>query len=316
MSTAVLAMKFARRLRLWPVLIVAIAAGMVGATVLAGIVLCEEALHATRVSVTPEPALALASELGGSVRDVQIVAFDSVPLRAWVFEPEHPGGGAVMLFHGMADSRLSGLGYARLLLRHGYRVLAADERGNGSSGGAIETFGVLERRDTHAWADWLFANTPTTRLYGLGESMGAGVLLESLASERRFRAVVAECAFQNFREVAYDRVSQHFGTRLAFKRPLYFGVIESGFLYARWRYGIDLDDASPEDAVAATRTPVLLVHGLADDNVYPVQSERMAARNPARVSLWEPPKSCHTCALGAVPEEFERRVIGWFQGHP
>jgi fermentation-respiration switch protein FrsA (DUF1100 family) len=281
-----------------------------------GIILSEGAFHASRVSVTQEPALALARELGGSVREVQVGAFDSAPLRAWLFEPAHASGSAVMLFHGMADSRLSELAYARLLLRHGYRVLAADERGNGSSGGAIETFGVLERRDTHSWADWLFANTPTTRLYGLGESMGAGVLLESLATEPRFRAVVAECAFQNFREVAYDRVSQHFGTRLALKRPLYFGVIESGLLYSRWRYGIDLDDASPENAVATARTPVLLIHGLADDNVYPAQSERIAARNPGRISLWEPPGTCHTCALGAVPAEFERRVIGWFESHP
>jgi alpha-beta hydrolase superfamily lysophospholipase len=316
MSTAVLTVQSARRVRFWPAVGILLAAALVTWWIAAGVILCEAALHANRVTVTPEPALALARQMGGSVREVQIRAFDSASLRAWLFEPAHAGGSAVMLFHGMADSRLSELGYARLLLRHGYRVLAADERGNGSSGGEMETFGVLERRDTHAWADWLFAGTPTTRLYGLGESMGAGVLLESLAAEPRFRAVVAESAFQNFREVAYDRVSQHFGTRLGLKRPLYFGVIESGFLYARWRYGIDLDEASPENAVAATTTPVLLVHGLADDNVYPVQSERMAASNPARVVLWEPPGACHTCALGAVPGEFERRVIGWFQSHP
>lgn len=313
MSTAVLTVRSARRVRLWPAIGLLALSALVVWWVAAGIVLCEAALHADRVSVAQGPALALASELGGSVRDVQIRAFDSAPLRAWIFEPAHASGGTVMLFHGMADSRLSELGYARLLLKHGYRVLAIDERGNGSSGGAIETFGVLERLDTHSWANWLFANTPTMRLYGLGESMGGGVLLESLPAEPRFRAIVAECAFQNFREIAYDRVSQHFGTPAALKRPLYFGLIESGLLYARWRYGVDFDDASPEDAVAGTRTPVLLIHGLADDNVYPVQSERMAARNP-RVVLWQP-RSCHTCALGAVPAEFERRVIGWFESH-
>jgi alpha-beta hydrolase superfamily lysophospholipase len=282
--------------------------------VIGGVLLCEGALHADRVHVTSEPALALAKDLNATVRDVPIRAFDSTLLRGWLFEPAHASNATVMLFHGMADSRLSELGYARLLLRHGYRVLAIDERGNGSSGGAIETFGVLERRDTHSWADWLFVNTPTTRLYGLGESMGAGILLQSLATEPRFRAVVGECSFQNFREIAYDRVSQHFGTRGEFKRALYFGLIESGMLYARWRYGVDFDDASPEATVAATRTPVMLIHGLADDNVYPVQSERMAAANP-RVVLWEPPKACHTCALGTVPDEFERRVIGWFESH-
>lgn len=315
MSTAVLTVQSARRVRFWPAAVCLLLTLLVAWWIAGGVILCEAALHATRVSVSDGPALALARELGGSVRDVQIRAFDGVPLRGWLFEPAHPGGGTVMLFHGMSDSRLSELGYARLLLKRGYRVLAIDERGNGSSGGEIETFGVLERHDTHAWADWLFADSPDTKLYGLGESMGAGVLLESLATEPRFRAIVAECAFQNFREVAYDRVSQHFGTRLDFKRPLYFGVIESGLLYARWRYGVDFDDASPEDAVAATHTPVLLIHGLVDDNVYPVQSERMAARNPAHVSLWQP-RSCHTCALGAVPAEFERRVVGWFQSHP
>jgi alpha-beta hydrolase superfamily lysophospholipase len=315
MSTAALTVRSVRRVRLWPAL-ACVAITAIGAwCIVGGIVLCEAALHADRANVTPEPALALARDLNATVRDVPIRAFDSAVLRAWLFEPAHPSNATVMLFHGMADSRLSELGYARLLLRHGYRVLAIDERGNGSSGGAIETFGVLERRDTHSWADWLFANTPTTRLYGLGESMGAGILLQSLATEPRFRAVIGECSFQNFREIAYDRVSQHFGTRGEFKRPLYFGLIESGMLYARWRYGVNFDDASPEAAVAETHVPVMLIHGLADDNVYPVQSERMAARNPL-VVLWEPPKACHTCALGTVPDEFERRVIGWFESHP
>jgi len=280
-----------------------------------GVILCEGALHPSRVVVTREPAMALASEMDARICDVEVRAFDGATLRGWLFEPSRPSRDTVMLLHGMADSRLSGLGYARLLLKHGYRVLAADERANGSSGGDIETFGVLERRDTHTWADWLFAHTPATRLYGLGESMGAGVMLESLDDEPRFRAVVAECAWQNFREVAYDRVAQHFGTRMDLKRPMFFGTIEAGILYARWRYGVDLKQAAPEEAVARTRVPVMLIHGLADDNVYPVQSERIAARNP-RVVLWEPPRTCHTCALGSVPGEFERRVIGWFRTHP
>jgi len=110
-------------------------------------------------------------------------------------------------------------------------------------------------------------------------------------------------------------VAQHFGTRMDLKRPMFFGTIEAGILYARWRYGVDLKQAAPEEAVARTRVPVMLIHGLADDNVYPVQSERIAARNP-RVVLWEPPRTCHTCALGSVPGEFERRVIAWFRTHP
>jgi len=319
MSTAVLTLRPVRRVRLGPALAGLIVAAFVGWSVAAGVILCEAAFHTPMEARRPAPiesARALAHEFGGSVRDAGILSFDSVPLRGWLFEPGHPNGAAVILFHGMADSRASSLPYARVLLGHGYTVLAADERGNGASGGAISTFGALERYDTHYWANWLFTRQRIVRLYGLGESMGAGILLESLDAEPRFRAVVAESAFADFRTIAYDRLSQHFGTRLGLGPLLYAGVVEGGSIYAWGRYGIDLDRISPENAVARTRVPILLIHGQADVNVYPYHAHRIASRNPAHVSLWEPPLTCHTCAVGSQPEEFERRVIGWFQSHP
>jgi hypothetical protein len=45
-------------------------------------------------------------------------------------------------------------------------------------------------------------------VYGMGESLGAAVLLQALGRERRFSAVVAECPFANFERVAEDRVAQ------------------------------------------------------------------------------------------------------------
>ena len=318
MSTAVLTLPRARRVRLWPVLAALIIAAAAAWSFIAGMTVCEAAFHVPAEARRPasmESARAVAHEFGGSVRDVEIRAGDSVPLRGWFFQPAHANGAAVMLFHGMADSRASSLPYARLLLRHGFSVLAADQRSNGASGGAIATFGALERYDTPRWGDWLLAQTGIRRLYGLGESMGAGILLESLDTEHRFRAVVAESSFANFRDIVYDRLSQHFGTRPALDRLLYAGVVEGAWLYAREQYGIDLDGISPEEAVARTHTPVFLIHGQADENVYPYHAHRIAAHNPAYVSLWEPPRTCHTCAVGSVPDEFERRVIEWFQSH-
>jgi hypothetical protein len=42
--------------------------------------------------------------------------------------------------------------------------------------------------------------------------------------------------------------------------------------------------------------------------------KRSAGRIPA-VVLWEPADAGHTGAAGAEPQEYERRVIGWFAGH-
>jgi fermentation-respiration switch protein FrsA (DUF1100 family) len=94
--------------------------------------------------------------------------------------------------------------------------------------------------------------------------------------------------------------------------------VDFGFLYARLRYGVDLDRASPEEAVAASKVPVLLIHGKKDTNLPPRHSElimkRCAGRVPA-VVLWEPANAGHTGAAGAEPQEYERRVIGWFAEH-
>jgi dipeptidyl aminopeptidase/acylaminoacyl peptidase len=73
---------------------------------------------------------------------------------------------------------------------------------------------------------------------------------------------------------------------------------------------VDFEEASPEEAVAASRVPVLLIHGLKDTNLPPRNSEQIVTasglRKPA-VELWEPTEAEHTGAAAAEPLEFERR---------
>lgn len=52
------------------------------------------------------------------------------------------------------------------------------------------TYGVLESDDVHRWVDLLVSSEGCQRVFGLGESLGAGILLQSLSVEPRFRAVV------------------------------------------------------------------------------------------------------------------------------
>jgi len=92
-------------------------------------------------------------------------------------------------------------------------------------------------------------------------------------------------------------------------------MVWSGFLYERVRYGLDFRHARPETAVDSIRTPVLLIHGLADTNIYPSHSETLAARNPQYITLWLVPGAGHTAAFGTAPGEFRARVLGWFSDH-
>ncbi len=286
-----------------------------------GIVATEWALHPGRRLLNSKleaQAQAIAERNHAKLTEVSVLANDGVTLRAWSIQPQHGNGDAVILPHGHTDNRAGMLGNAELLLGHGYAVLLPDARTHGSSGGDLATYGVKEADDLRRWFDWLQQSETPRCIDGLGESMGAAQLLQSLRSTTGFCAVVAESSFASFREASYDRLGEKLHAGAWAGRTLLRPAVEAGFLYARWKYGIDFEHASPENAVTASRVPVLLIHGLKDTNLPPRHSEEIRAhsssRNPA-VELWEPAEANHCGAAVAEPEEFERRVIGWFESH-
>lgn len=268
-----------------------------------------------RVAPPPGRAEKLAAEAGARWRNAELAARDGTKLRAWYFEPRGWNGSAVILLHGVSDSRLGVMAHARLLLRHGYAVLLPDSRGHGESGGEWISYGVVESADVLSWAQWLETYEAPRALYGLGESMGAAILLESLAGRAPFRAVVAEAPFATFREIANDRVAQAAGVEATPLRHLTPLVVVPALLYARARHGVDLDLASPLRALASSAVPVLLIHGSADRNIPPDHFQRLVAAKGERVEWWEVSGAGHTAALAVDPVAFEARVVAFFQAH-
>jgi dipeptidyl aminopeptidase/acylaminoacyl peptidase len=250
--------------------------------------------------------------------EVAIAAADGATLRGWSIRPRAGNGDAVILLHGVGDNRSGMLGDADLLLAHGYAVLLPDARAQGISGGAVPTYGILEAGDVRRWFDWLERFETPRCIYGLGDSMGGGEILESLWEEPGLCAVAAESPFASFREAGYDRLGQQFNAGPWLGRSVLRPALEVGFLYARWRYGIDFEKASPENVVAGSHVPVLLIHGLKDTNLPPRHSEMIRARNPTRIPaivLWEPAEAGHCGAAGAEPGEYQRRLLDWFASH-
>jgi uncharacterized protein len=282
-----------------------------------GVVAAEGALHPQRMpldsSATAQAQLC-ASRNHASLTEVSVRASDGVLLRGWSIRKSTGNGDTVVVLHGQGANREVMLWTADLLLRNGYSVLLPDARDHGESGGKIATYGVLETGDLRKWVDWLETSLAPHCIYGLGDSMGAAEILESTAKIPVFCAVVAESPFASFREAAYDRLGQGFRAGSWLGRTLLRPAVDFGLIYARFKYGVDLAEASPERAVAATRVPVLLIHGLADTNLPPRHSERIKARN-SNVVLWEPRFAGHCGASEAEPQEYQRRVMGWFKVH-
>jgi pimeloyl-ACP methyl ester carboxylesterase len=283
-------------------------------TVLGGISLGWIALHPGRRSLTTEDqrnAEAAAQDENAELSNVQITASDDTPLRAWYIRPAEPNGSAVILLHGVGDNRLGVYGYGDWLVKNHYSVLLPDARAHGLSGGELATYGLTEADDIHEWVNWLEERNRSGCVFGFGESMGAAQLLQSLAKESRFCRVVAESPFASFREVAYARFGRPFHTGPWLGRTFFRPTVEGGFLFVRLRYGLNMEAASPEQAVAGTKVPVLLIHGLSDQNIPSYHSDLIRAHNPSHIVVWHVSGAGHCGSYQASPEEFDRRVLAW-----
>jgi uncharacterized protein len=281
--------------------------------VIGGFLLVNATLHPARRPITEDEVAAMRKSAGeheADLEDVAIMAVDGATLRAWKVRPREANGDAVILLHGLGDNRVGMMGYAQLFLVHGYTVLMPDARAHGVSGGELATYGLIERNDIRAWFDFLEADRPRC-IFGFGESMGGAQLLQSLSAGTRFCAVAAESSFASFREIAYDRMGQPFHLGPWVGRTLLRPLVEVAFLRARSKYGVDLQQISPKDSVAATSVPVLLIHGKIDSNI-PVRHSRMIHSYTPKTVLWEVPGAEHCGAISAAPDEFERRVLEWF----
>src|SRR5215470_164310 len=247
----------------------------------------------------------------GRREDFFVRAPDGVQLRGWKVRAENPNGSWVLLFHGISDNRIGVVSHSEFLLQNGYSVVMMDARCHGDSGGDIATYGWLERKDTSAIIDALIASEKTQHILALGESLGAGIALKSAAADSRIEAVVAEASFANLQEAAYDyaglRRYPWLGKTLL--APGAWLMVYRGGKLA----GFPASEVSPVKSVAARTFPVLIICD-EEDHALPCRHSEMifhAARGPKE--FWRVPGAYHTAALGYEPEEFRKRVLGFFK---
>jgi alpha-beta hydrolase superfamily lysophospholipase len=280
---------------------------------IAGWIVAPWFLHPVRRELTPEmiqQADIAFSQLHTRREEFSVRTADDVMLRGWKVRSARPTGDWVMLFHGVADNRMGVLEHARILLLAGYNVVMMDARAHGASEGPIATYGWLERHDTHSIVDALETTEHPRHLFALGESMGAGIALQSAAVEPRIEAVVAEASFASLREASYDYAGLRRYPWLG--KTLFAPGTWTMIYHAERLANLPAAAVSPEKAVAERAFPVFLICDGADVALPCRHTKRIfnAARGPKQ--MWIVPGAYHTAALGYEPAEFRRRVLDFY----
>ncbi len=224
-------------------------------------------------------------------------------LVVWIIDPaptvassSRPRG-TILLLHGVRDSKLSQVSLGRTLSASGYRAVLVDLRGHGDSTGDWLTYGVIEARDLVQVLDALGNEGLLDGLVGaMGTSHGGAVAIQLAAIDSRLEALVAVSTFTSVREVVPSYVARYGLAWLVSEATLDRALAQaSGFA------GVDLDDASPLQAIARTQARVLLMHGEDDEHIPCEHSRRMhaAAAGRARLLLLENEDHASIAAGGA-----------------
>ncbi len=193
---------------------------------------------------------------------MEIKSFDGLILRGYYYEysPDSP---LELIFHGYsgnAERDLSG-GVERCFAL-GRSVILIDQRGAGMSEGKVCSFGVNERRDCLAWIDFATKKFGKNRPLIIGGiSMGAATVMMASGENlpENVVCVMADCGYSSQKDIICKVVKE---MKLPVK--IIYPFIKLG---AKLYGGFDLEELTPIEAVAKSKTPIIFIHGDNDDFV-------------------------------------------------
>jgi dienelactone hydrolase/uncharacterized membrane protein len=239
-------------------------------------------------------------ELGAPYEDVSFTTSDGLELEGWYIPSKN--GAAVIAFPGRSGPQRP----ARMLARHGYGVLLFDRRGEGESEGDPNVFGWKGERDVRGAVDFLRTrpDVDPERIGGIGLSVGGEMMIEAAAESDGLAALVSEGAgIRSIREsLAVPDMRKKIEGALA-----HAIVTPAVALFSN-----STPPASLEELSGRIRPPVFFIYAVPGQGGEAELTETFyeSAREPKQI--WLVPGAGHTGGIEARPEEYERRVVGFF----
>jgi pimeloyl-ACP methyl ester carboxylesterase len=258
---------------------------------------CALAAAAPANIAPPPPQLGAASVVFPSGSGSQI--------HAW-FIPGRPGGGSVLLLHGVGANRTVMLGRAEFLHREGFTVLAPDFQAHGESPGEHPTFGALEALDARAAMSYLRCAAPGERIGVIGVSMGGAATLLG-PGPLHADAFVLESVYPTIRQAVSDRLATWFGPLRWVGRQLAPAVIK----VVGSEVHVRESQLQPIARIATVRAPMLVIAGTEDPYTPIAEAESLYAHVHSTKSFWAVPGAGHEDMYDFNPPAYRHRVGGF-----
>lgn len=256
-----------------------------------------------------DPIVETPADYGMEFEPVSVITEDGFSLFGWYVPSEN--GANIMAMHGSPGGRQDELFEAEFLNRNGYGVLIPSFRAHDESDGNTVTFGYLERTDMDAWYDYLVSRDDVDegKVGALGESMGGGTTILYAAENDEIRALVTVSAFALTPKTVTNFIEVETGL------PQWLASFLARFImfWAEGECDFDADAIDTELFIGdISPRPILIIQGLQDIKIDPNSGQALfdAANEPKE--LWEVERSGHVDIEEFEPEEYEQRVVEFF----
>ena len=250
--------------------------------------------HTGRAVVPP-------NHLGVAHENVKFTTGDGLELEGWYVPSKN--GAAVIAFPGRNGPQAK----TRMLARHGYGVLLFDRRGEGDSEGEPNSWGWGGEADIKAAIAYLQRrpDVDPERIGGIGLSVGGEMMIDAAAETDELAAVVSEGAgarsFTEDMDQDEPAVTKYtLGALMSVAKTAAVAVSSN-----------QAPPANLKDLAAKVEQPMLLI-AAPEKGVGEELNRGYAKAAGDSATLWEIPESGHVGGLKARPEEYERRVVGFF----
>lgn len=193
------------------------------------------------------------------------------------------------------------------ILEHGCNCLLIDQRRYGKSEGKMTGFGILERKDLLHWIALVNDRFPNGKIVLYGVSMGAATVMQAsgLALPETVAGIVEDCGYTSCRDV-FAAVLKNTAHLPAFPVMSIVEITSKLLL----KLDIRLDS---RDCVAASKRPMLFLHGGADVFV-PVSMCKAcfdACGGEKKMAVYE--GAAHAQSHFRCPEAYERDFFAFIQ---
>ena len=175
----------------------------------------------------------------------------------------------IILFHGYHSHHLQDFaGIYEYYHSIGLNLLLVRQRAHGESGGKYVTFGVKERLDALRWIEFHNRAHGMDNVFLGGMSMGASTLQFAAGEEfpHNVRGITADCGFSSPAEILAHIIRRDFHLPPKLVLPL----ME---VWARILGGFSFYECNSRETLSRSKTPILFIHGKADDFVPSCMSE-------------------------------------------